>query len=105
MKPSSTSAGNRKAPTRWLASWRQRLASENSQDEPRRDGMRRINPRYIPRNHLVEQAISAAMDNDFRPFEDLVAVLSSPFNDQPGKEDFASPPSPDQVVHQTFCGT
>ena len=89
----------------WLASWHRRLAAENSQDEPRRDGMRRVNPRYIPRNHLVEHAISAAMDDDFQPFEDLVAVLSSPFDDQPGKEDFASPPGPDQIVHQTFCGT
>ena len=89
----------------WLTKWRQRLALEGSPNEHRQENMRRINPRFIPRNHLVEQAIDAAMNEDFKPFEDLVGVLSAPFDDQPDKEAFASPPRPDQVVRQTFCGT
>ena len=89
----------------WLAKWRRRLALEGGPNERRQENMRRANPRFIPRNHLVEQAIDAAMQDDFGPFEDLVAVLSSPFEDQPGKEAFATPPRPDQIVQQTFCGT
>jgi uncharacterized protein YdiU (UPF0061 family) len=67
--------------------------------------MRSVNPRFIPRNHLVEEAIAAAVREDFAPFETLVAVLSAPYDDQPGFDRYADPPRPDEVVHQTFCGT
>jgi uncharacterized protein YdiU (UPF0061 family) len=68
--------------------------------------MRAANPAFIPRNHLVEEAISAAVnDADFLPFEDLLTVLSMPYEDQPVFGRYADPPRPDQVVHQTFCGT
>jgi uncharacterized protein YdiU (UPF0061 family) len=68
--------------------------------------MRAANPLFIPRNHLVEEAISAAVnEEDFSPFETLLSVLSHPFSDQPAYSRYADPPQPDQVVHQTFCGT
>jgi uncharacterized protein YdiU (UPF0061 family) len=68
--------------------------------------MRAANPRFIPRNHLVEEAISVAVDHDdFSVFDTLVAVLSTPYEEQPHFGRFADPPRPDQVVHQTFCGT
>ena len=68
--------------------------------------MRSANPLFIPRNHLVEEAIASAVNNnDFMPFDSLLAVLSRPFDDQPGFARYADPPRPDQVVHQTFCGT
>ena len=69
--------------------------------------MRAANPAVIPRNHLVEEAISTAVNNcDFTPFEKLLAVLARPYNDLPATSArYAAPPRPDQVVHQTFCGT
>jgi uncharacterized protein YdiU (UPF0061 family) len=68
--------------------------------------MRSANPRFIPRNHLVEEAISAAVHHDdFSVFESLLKVLSTPYEDQPAFDRFADPPRPDQVVYQTFCGT
>lgn len=68
--------------------------------------MRRANPAFIPRNHLVEEAISAAvLKGDFLPFETLVDVLAKPYADQPELARYAKPPKPHQVVHQTFCGT
>ena len=68
--------------------------------------MRAANPAFIPRNHLVEEAISAAVNNgDFAPFETLLAVLARPYDDQPAFARYAEPPRPDQVVRQTFCGT
>jgi serine/tyrosine/threonine adenylyltransferase len=42
---------------------------------------------------------------DFHPFESLLAVLSMPYEDQPAFSRCGGPPLPDQVVHQTFCGT
>jgi uncharacterized protein YdiU (UPF0061 family) len=69
--------------------------------------MRAANPAVIPRNHLVEEAISAAVNNsDFGPFEELIAVLARPYEDVPAAlARYAVPPRPDQVVRQTFCGT
>jgi uncharacterized protein YdiU (UPF0061 family) len=54
----------------------------------------------------VEAAIRAAVSNgDFAPFHRLVDALSRPYDDRPGIEDLALPPKPEEVVHQTFCGT
>ncbi len=90
----------------WAARWRQRLATEQCSNAERRDVMRAANPRFIPRNHLVEEAIVAATTRgEFGPFETLVEVLTHPYDDQPANERCTRPPRPDQVVRQTFCGT
>jgi len=90
----------------WAARWRHRLAEENGEMNERRAAMRAANPAFIPRNHLVQEAISAAVnERDFSLFESLLTVLSRPYEDQPAFGRYADPPRPDQVVHQTFCGT
>jgi uncharacterized protein YdiU (UPF0061 family) len=90
----------------WAVRWRKRLASERRSHAARRSDMRAVNPAIIPRNHLVEEVIRAAVDDDdLMPFHQIVEVLASPFDDQPGQERYAAPPRPDQIVHQTFCGT
>jgi uncharacterized protein YdiU (UPF0061 family) len=97
---------NAAAADEWTGRWRERLSGEATAPSERRAVMRAANPLFIPRNHLVEEAITAAVQNaDYEPFETLVAVLSRPFDDQPGHERYAAPPRPDQVVRQTFCGT
>ena len=54
----------------------------------------------------MEEAISTAVNKgDFAPFESLLAVLSKPYEDQPAFGRYADPPRPEQIVHQTFCGT
>ena len=68
--------------------------------------MRAVNPIYIPRNHRVEAVIRAATDEeDFRPFDELLAVLARPFEERQGLEGYAAPPEPGERVLQTFCGT
>jgi uncharacterized protein YdiU (UPF0061 family) len=68
--------------------------------------MRSVNPAYIPRNHRVEAIIRAAEDDeDFAPFDELVTVLSKPFEDQPAFAHFADPPQEHERVLRTFCGT
>jgi serine/tyrosine/threonine adenylyltransferase len=90
----------------WLQRWRQRLAREGGEPAERQAAMRRVNPLFIPRNHLVEEAIAAAQDaRDFEPFERLLTVLSEPYEERSGFERYADPPRPDQAVHETFCGT
>jgi uncharacterized protein YdiU (UPF0061 family) len=71
----------------------------------RRAAMRAANPLLIPRNHRVEEALAAAEQGDFGPFERLRKVLARPFDDQPGEVDLARPPRAAEAVTQTFCGT
>lgn len=89
----------------WSARWRQRIASEAADTATRRSAMQSVNPKFIPRNHRIEAMIQAALGGDFRPFEEILAVVSRPFDEQPGMERFAEPPRPDERVLQTFCGT
>ena len=92
----------------WAEVWRLRLAEESAVTvQERMAVMRAVNPAVIPRNHLVEQAISAAViDRDFGPFDELNALLARPYEDAPvAQAQYAAPPRPDQIVRQTFCGT
>jgi len=90
----------------WAARWRRRLGEEAAEPPAVRDAMRAVNPAYIPRNHLVEAALNAAIErDDFSPFEQLLEVLARPFEERPGFERYAMPPAPEERVLQTFCGT
>jgi serine/tyrosine/threonine adenylyltransferase len=90
----------------WAVRWRRRLVEEGAQAGERLAMMRSANPCFIPRNHLVEEAISAAQTHaDYSRFETLLAVLSRCYEDQPGFAGYAAPPRPEQIVRQTFCGT
>ena len=90
----------------WAARWRERLSEDGGDANLRSEAMRLANPAFIPRNHLVEETIAAAVGaDDFGPFEKLLVVLSHPYDDQKGAERYATPPRPEQVVEQTFCGT
>ncbi|HEY6578156.1 MAG TPA: YdiU family protein [Rhizomicrobium sp.] len=98
--------GERAALAEWLASWRQRLAPEDILPADRAAGMRAVNPAFIPRNHRVEAAIVAAQERgDFAPFEELLKVLSAPYDERSEFARYADPPQPNEIVRQTFCGT
>jgi serine/tyrosine/threonine adenylyltransferase len=89
----------------WMPRWRQRLAQEPQTPAERRTAMHAVNPAFIPRNHRIEAVISAAINNDFGPFEELLTVLANPYQDQPAHAAYAEPPQPQERVLQTFCGT
>jgi len=90
----------------WASRWRERLAAESRSAGERRDAMRAVNPAYILRNHLTEQAINSALrDRDFTIARELLTVLGEPYGDHPGMEDYARPPKPGEAVTRTFCGT
>ena len=89
-----------------LARWRERLAHESQSAEARRIAMSAVNPAYIPRNHQIEAMIQAAVQrDDFTPMDELLTVLSRPYNGHPGLERYAAPPEPHEEVRATFCGT
>jgi serine/tyrosine/threonine adenylyltransferase len=90
----------------WAGSWRSRLAEEPESGAERVAMMQRVNPAYIPRNHLVETMISAAVERqDFQPFEEFLNVVSHPYEDRLGLERYATPARPEECVTATFCGT
>jgi uncharacterized protein YdiU (UPF0061 family) len=81
----------------WLARWRAL--------GPDADAMDRTNPIYIPRNHLVEEALTAATAGELGPLERLCAAVTAPYVEQPGLERFGAPAPEDFGNYQTFCGT
>ena len=87
----------------WSGHWRARLAREAAAPVERAQTMRRANPAFIPRNHRVEEALSAAVERaDYAPFNTLLTILSRPFDDQPEFADFAEPPPEGQDRYRTY---
>jgi uncharacterized protein YdiU (UPF0061 family) len=90
----------------WLARWQSRLLLDPADAAGRAAAMRAVNPACIPRNHRVEQAIAqAAGAEDFSLFEELLTVLSRPYQEHAGMARYAAPPQPGERVLRTFCGT
>lgn len=85
--------------------WRARLARQDARPAELRASMNRANPRFVPRNHQVERAIQAAIAGDPSVFHELNAVLAWPYDEQQGYEAYATPPTAEEQVTQTFCGT
>ena len=90
----------------WAAEWRRRIEKEPTTAQARAVKMRLVSPAFIPRNHVVEAALNAAVvQQDFQPFEKLLEVVSRPYEDRPDLEWYSTPARPEECVSQTFCGT
>ncbi len=89
----------------WLQRWRLRTPAAG--DAERAATMRQVNPIYIPRNHQVEAALTAAVNHDdLAPFERLLALLEHPFEEREQDAAFAQPAPADETAnYRTFCGT
>jgi len=87
----------------WSEHWRARMMREAATPIERAQAMRRVNPAFIPRNHRVEEALSAAVErSDYAPFDTLLKILSRPFDEQPEFATFAEPAPKDGARYQTF---
>ncbi|WP_238121267.1 MULTISPECIES: protein adenylyltransferase SelO [unclassified Xanthobacter] len=96
---------DREAFDAWAARWRLRIAAGGRTGSAARADMERVNPLFIPRNHLVEWALVAAVEEgDTAPFEELLGLFSHPFDEQPRFASYAALP-PQMSDYQTFCGT
>jgi uncharacterized protein YdiU (UPF0061 family) len=72
---------------------------------PDASAMDRVNPVYVPRNHLVEEALTAATGGDLAPFDRLLEAVSAPYDERAGLEAYAEPAPDSFGAYQTFCGT
>ena len=90
----------------WQLRWQQRLGNDRDAQAQARQRMQNINPVVIPRNHLVEAFIDKAVkNNDYSEFHEMLGVVTSPFDATHLDSHYALPPSAEQVVTETFCGT
>ncbi|MDQ7015967.1 MAG: YdiU family protein [Gammaproteobacteria bacterium] len=76
----------------WLESYRARLHAEESKDDERQQQMNKINPKYILRNYLAQNAIAKAQKKDYSEVEKLLKLLQQPFDEQPEMEAYAAKP-------------
>jgi uncharacterized protein YdiU (UPF0061 family) len=89
----------------WHAQWQARLMQQPQTSGAVLQLMQAHNPAIIPRNHRVEEALKAAVeDGDFNVMQRLLTALKTPYADLPESSDYHLPPEPG-TVYQTFCGT
>ncbi len=91
----------------WASRWTVRLGEEGRDRREVAAAMDAINPIYIPRNHLVEEALAAASDNgDLEPLHRLLEAVTKPFDHRTGFERYEEPDlAAAATAYQTFCGT
>lgn len=89
----------------WYSRWQARVAKNKQSLDSSLALMRTSNPVVIPRNHKVEQVLDAATNGDLHPLKDLLAALQAPYKYNSNLKPYQSPPTPEEKVCQTFCGT
>jgi uncharacterized protein YdiU (UPF0061 family) len=89
----------------WSGRWRSRLSAEGRGGGDVADELDAVNPVYIPRNHLVEEALAAATAGDMQPTELLIDAISRPFDERPELAAYAEPAPESFGAYRTFCGT
>jgi uncharacterized protein YdiU (UPF0061 family) len=96
---------DRDAADAWLMQYRTRLLQESNTDAERASLMNQVNPKFILRNHLAQQAIEMAQGDDFSEVNRLQHILSRPFDEQSEFEKYALAPLPDEVVTDLSCSS
>ena len=76
----------------WASDYCARAAEGDDDQDARRTRMHAVNPLYVLRNYLAQQAIEAAEQGDYGPVRELHAVLSQPFEEQAGMARYAERP-------------
>ncbi len=86
----------------WVKRYRARLSRDGRDHDARRAAMNRVNPKYVLRNYLAQVAIDAAEKGDYAEVETLLDVMRRPYDEQPGREDYAAR-RPEWARHRAGC--
>ena len=92
--------------SQWYELWQARLVRQQETKASSQQVMQKCNPALIPRNHMVEAALEAAVkQGDYSVMERFLDVLSSPYAHSPVQSDYTTPPALSTRPYRTFCGT
>ncbi|WP_018591727.1 protein adenylyltransferase SelO [Terrisporobacter glycolicus] len=91
--------------TNWYKNWQERLERQEESIEEAYELMKTSNPVVIPRNHRVEEALDAADNGDFTVMENLLSVISNPYEYKVECEKYFDLPQPSDLPYRTYCGT
>ncbi len=86
----------------WLHRYRKRLSENSLSYAERKELMNSVNPKYVLRNYLAQQAIDSSTEGDHSLVNELLEVMRRPYDEQPGKEKFAQK-RPDWARHRPGC--
>jgi uncharacterized protein YdiU (UPF0061 family) len=89
----------------WVEEWKRRISSQNGGINGAKVLMELSNPVYIPRNHLVEEALDQAIQGDMRAFEALLQLLKNPYQLQSVESSFLNGIDDFRTEYKTYCGT
>ena len=90
---------------KWQEAWHQRLKRQMEYPDLIEELMKNSNPAVIPRNHRVEEALSAAEDGDYSKVQSLLAALSKPYTHENPDNEFLKEPNLSNCEYKTYCGT
>lgn len=83
----------------WSQDYARRLQQEQSNDSERQQAMKQVNPKFIARNYLLQNAINKAQtEKDYTEIDTLFKLLQTPFDEHPDYEEYAKP-SPEWGKH------
>ncbi len=89
----------------WYEQWQHRRQENNTSLKESIELMNFYNPAVIPRNHKVKQALDTAEQGEMEPFKELLGIVTKPYTTRSDIQNYQRPPSPDEQIYQTFCGT
>lgn len=90
----------------WLKQWQSRLTRQQEEKEAVKELMKRNNPAVIPRNHRVEEALEAAVnEGDYSVMERLLTALSNPYAHLAEQDTYTTLPKQSASPYKTYCGT
>jgi uncharacterized protein YdiU (UPF0061 family) len=94
----------------WVDRWLERVTADSDDLGAVASAMDAVNPVYVPRNHLVEEALAAGSEGDLSVLRTLLEVLTDPYTPRPeftvdGVDRFAEPAPADGAPYVTYCGT
>ena len=89
----------------WVDRWLERVTADSDDLDAVAAAMDAVNPVYVPRNHLVEEALAAGSEGDLSVMRTLLEVLSDPYTVRAGLDRYASAAPADAAPYVTYCGT
>lgn len=103
---SAPDAAAEAAMANWLRTYAQRLQQDyilnGNDDAQRRERMNAVNPKYVLRNYLAQQAINKAAEGDNSEVEKLLQILRKPYAEQPEYEAYYAK-RPEWARHKAGC--